>query len=425
MATFYLSSTFKDLKDYRQRVDAELRRAGYKVTGMENKTASGGAPLATCLADVAKCDAYIGIFAWRYGSIPEDGNPDGKSITELEYRQAIECKKETLIFLLREGVSLEPADSDTTKIEALRVELSKKHWTAEFGDPVELSLAVVTAANQFEDTPAWRRAIRRFWKGHAKAIIGIAVFLVLAALAVLLFAQLIKPRQPPLWVNDWAARFNTSEKLEKHWTFPEGLWRTEPGELADNKQLAENKELAEDNENDEALLVKGQEMGIPNDLDGKQFQDFRAVFKIRFKSGSEKAAWVLRAQADRKGGYLFQLAPDGNRLFLSGWIYDQEHKGESLGSHPVPFGKFRETKSLTIDVVVQANSFSYDIKFVDDQPDKQIDPGEPKSGKLVVENLEFKDNPNNVRWPLGTIGFMLTDDTSVMRVEYVYVYIRR
>ncbi len=363
---------------------------------------------------MAKCYAYIGIFAWRYGSIPEDGDTPGTAITELEYLQAIKCKKETLIFLLREGVSLEPADTDTAKIKTLRADLSKRHWTAEFGDPVELSLAVVTAANSF------RR--RRFVKRLAKVITGSVVVIVLAAVVWFLYPYLNRSNDEPpvnnsnvgapvdIRFNDWTARFTKSEKLEEHWIYPK-LWSTEPGELAAT------------NSDDEALLVKGQEMGIPNDLGGKQFKNFRAVFKIRFKSGSEKAAWVLRAQADRAGGYLFQLAPDGNRLYLSGWIYDRKQKGESLGTHPVPFGRFRESKSLTIDVVVEDNRFNYNITFVDDQPQEQIEPDEPQSGDLVVKNLEFKDNPNKVLWPLGTIGFKLTDDTSVMRVESVHVYV--
>jgi len=38
-----------------------------------------------CQGDVAACDAYVGVFAWRYGHVPEDQNPGGESVTELEY----------------------------------------------------------------------------------------------------------------------------------------------------------------------------------------------------------------------------------------------------------------------------------------------------------------------------------------------------
>jgi hypothetical protein len=59
-----------------------------------------------CLADVAASDLYVGIFAWRYGYMPppEQGNTEGRSITELEYRKAGEVGIQRLVFLLNETV---------------------------------------------------------------------------------------------------------------------------------------------------------------------------------------------------------------------------------------------------------------------------------------------------------------------------------
>ena len=112
MATFYLSSTFLDLKECREEVARTLRLMGHSVVGMEDYVAEGQVPLKKCLEDVAKCDAYLGIFAWRYGYIPKEGNPERKSITELEYREALRLKKEPLIFILRrEASSLHSATS--------------------------------------------------------------------------------------------------------------------------------------------------------------------------------------------------------------------------------------------------------------------------------------------------------------------------
>jgi len=124
MITFYLSSTYEDLKDCRLRVSKALRDMGHHVVGMENYTANGAAPLETCLKDVARCDAYIGIFAWRYGHIPVDGNPRRKSITELEYRKALAEKKGILIFVLEPSAPWSPNFIDTgdkkKRIDALR-----------------------------------------------------------------------------------------------------------------------------------------------------------------------------------------------------------------------------------------------------------------------------------------------------------------
>jgi hypothetical protein len=53
------------------------------------------------LDDVASCQIYVGIFGWRYGFVPPEGNADCRSITELEYRRSRELGRETLVFLQR------------------------------------------------------------------------------------------------------------------------------------------------------------------------------------------------------------------------------------------------------------------------------------------------------------------------------------
>src|SRR5215211_7934071 len=63
------------------------------------------------------CNIYIGIFAWRYGYIPNDNkeNPENLSITELEYRKSKEKGIPCLIFLLDESVPWPRKFSDGTK----------------------------------------------------------------------------------------------------------------------------------------------------------------------------------------------------------------------------------------------------------------------------------------------------------------------
>jgi hypothetical protein len=102
MAKIYISSTYGDLKEYREAVYHTLRQMRHDVIAMEDYVATDQRPLEKCLTDVAECDVYIGIFAWRYGHVPSKENPTGKSITELEYRKAGEEGKECLIFLLDE-----------------------------------------------------------------------------------------------------------------------------------------------------------------------------------------------------------------------------------------------------------------------------------------------------------------------------------
>ena len=115
-AKIYISSTYKDLKDYRDEVCKVLRKVGHDVIAMEDYVANGKyPPLDKCLADVADSDIYVGIFAWRYGYIPDKGNPQQKSITELEYLKAVEEGKPCLIFLLDEEELL-PAIRQSLKL---------------------------------------------------------------------------------------------------------------------------------------------------------------------------------------------------------------------------------------------------------------------------------------------------------------------
>src|ERR1700730_353795 len=122
---YYLSSTYSDLKECREVVYDTLRKMRYDVIAMEDYVATDQRPLEKCLADVAACDLYIGLFAWRYGYIPPEGNPHHKSITELEYRRAIERDKHCLLFLLADDAPWSPLEMDVVSGEGDRGERIK------------------------------------------------------------------------------------------------------------------------------------------------------------------------------------------------------------------------------------------------------------------------------------------------------------
>lgn len=147
MARVYVSSTFSDLKDYRERVRLALRRIGHVDVAMEYYAAQDERPVGKCLADVDSCDVYVGIFAWRYGWVPGKENPDGHSITEMEYRHAVRKGKTCLIFLLSEEADWPHAfhDRDWGPIERLREELSEAHTAAHFTSADDLCRLVVEA----------------------------------------------------------------------------------------------------------------------------------------------------------------------------------------------------------------------------------------------------------------------------------------
>ncbi len=97
MARVYVSSTFADLRDYREAVRLAIRRLGHEDVAMEYYVAEDVRPVEKCLADVRSADLYIVIMAWRYGFIPSG---DEKSITEQEYRAALDADVPCLAFVL-------------------------------------------------------------------------------------------------------------------------------------------------------------------------------------------------------------------------------------------------------------------------------------------------------------------------------------
>lgn len=162
MATIYLSSTFSDLEEHRRAVSKRLRQLGHDVRAMEHYTADPLSALEKCRKDVAACDVYVGVFAWRYGDVPSNGNPDEKSITELEYREAKRLAKLCLVFVLRPDAPWPPLKMDAhtgegdrgKRIRMLRDELLATRTAGAFSTPEELAGEVAVAVtNQLGKPP--------------------------------------------------------------------------------------------------------------------------------------------------------------------------------------------------------------------------------------------------------------------------------
>ncbi len=97
MKKVFLSSTFRDLHQYRDAADSVLRLLdGYHCIRMEDFGARDREADEFCRQKVAECGLYVGILGPNYGSIHE---PSGKSYTEREFDMAIECNIPRLMFL--------------------------------------------------------------------------------------------------------------------------------------------------------------------------------------------------------------------------------------------------------------------------------------------------------------------------------------
>lgn len=163
MITIYISSTYEDLKDYRTAVCAALRSVRhYRIIAMEDYVATDQRPVDKCLDDVAKSDIYVGIFGFRYGYIPPvaHNNPEGLSITELEYQHAKKLSIPDLVFVsdLNADIPREFDDSRTgegdngTRINNLRNYLTAERMAGiDFISPYQLASKVQAAIAEKEE----------------------------------------------------------------------------------------------------------------------------------------------------------------------------------------------------------------------------------------------------------------------------------
>lgn len=162
----FVSSSFEDLREHRSAAIRVLRQLGHEVIAMEDMVAGPGAPLNKVLEMVDRSEAYVGLFAWRYGfvptaaagiTLPAAGKLGRTSITHFEYLRAKERGLPILAFLLDERVPLAPgfidgfdqarpnSPVDAACVRALRAELQTEKVVSWFSTPSDLEARVAAA----------------------------------------------------------------------------------------------------------------------------------------------------------------------------------------------------------------------------------------------------------------------------------------
>jgi HEAT repeat protein/predicted ATPase len=142
------------LQECRKQVSLVIRKMGHEDIAMEYYAAEDQRPVDRCLADVAACDVYIGIFAWRYGWVPPDENSERRSITEMEYRHAVRMGKPCLMFLLEKDAAWPFSNIELgalPRIEALREELARNHVMAFFRSAQDIAEVVAPALHRWAE----------------------------------------------------------------------------------------------------------------------------------------------------------------------------------------------------------------------------------------------------------------------------------
>ena len=200
----YLSSTFLDLRVFRESVKHALEPSGVEVEQMERYAAFEERPLDKCLADVRSCDYYVLIVARRYGFVPPLPKGNVLSITQLEYEEAIRHKRPCFVFLLANDAewSAEFTDADwpseSLPVRGFLAALAKRHGTATFKSPEELSTKVLQAISAYNSAGQRRR--RRSLAGAAA----------LAVMALCIWLAFPEP-DPVITAADWLRAISRSQ----------------------------------------------------------------------------------------------------------------------------------------------------------------------------------------------------------------------
>ena len=139
----FVSSTYEDLKAYRDEVERSIIYMNQTIKGMEFFGSTPERPLDKCLQTVRECKLYIGIIGMRFGSVEEDS---GKSFTELEYDEAVKNRIPVLIYILDENHPIASRFVDkgegAEKLEAFKTRLKKAHVVSSFTTPADLGKKV-------------------------------------------------------------------------------------------------------------------------------------------------------------------------------------------------------------------------------------------------------------------------------------------
>ncbi|VVB96501.1 Uncharacterised protein [uncultured archaeon] len=151
----FVSSTYIDLKEYRDKARRAIEESGNEFVGMETFQSHTHEPTEFCPEKVEECDALVIIVAYRYGNIP-----DGQtiSITQMEYEHALRKKIPVRIYLMDDHHAWPSTpdfrDENQEDIAGFR-NLLKKHTCSFYTTPVAFYDKLKLDIQKFPIPPAY------------------------------------------------------------------------------------------------------------------------------------------------------------------------------------------------------------------------------------------------------------------------------
>lgn len=146
----FLSSTYQDLIGHRAAAAQAIERLGQQGIRMEVFGARPMEATNACLEEISSADAMIGIYAHRYGYVP---NRQSKSITEQEFDFSREKDKPTFCFVVDGEYPWPPkhveAEPGRTRLQEFIQRLREKTVIDSFTSPEDLAFKVASSLGRF------------------------------------------------------------------------------------------------------------------------------------------------------------------------------------------------------------------------------------------------------------------------------------
>src|SRR5574342_1044116 len=151
VTSVFISSTSSDLKEYRATVRESLLNAGYHPSDMADFMARSQGAKTACLDEVAEADYFVGIYAWRYGFIPQGSEV---SITEQEYDEALRLEKPRFCFFVEDGYAwpdqFKEGGDGGEKMNKFKAKLDATIVRTTFTTPDSLAKKVLSTLARYE-----------------------------------------------------------------------------------------------------------------------------------------------------------------------------------------------------------------------------------------------------------------------------------
>jgi CheY-like chemotaxis protein len=146
----FLSSTYDDLRQYRASAAQAIERLGQYGVRMEVFGARPDDATAVSLDEVDASEAFLGIYAHRYGYVPAGSSI---SITEQEFNFAQERKKPTFCFLVDDEFPWSPKliepEPGQSKLKLFKQRISTTVVRETFTTPDDLAYKVASSLGHF------------------------------------------------------------------------------------------------------------------------------------------------------------------------------------------------------------------------------------------------------------------------------------